>query len=183
MEATQLIRDGLANAKRVADKTIDGLNEDELNWQPKPGANSIGLILFHMFRSEDSFVQYLIQKKSPIWTSDKWCEKLCKPPTDSGSHYNAEQIDTFKVPRIEDLMAYGKAVREKTLEFVDRLTPEKLDAAVELPPIPHTPGQGTPPRRPFEPFVGSLLIMTVTHQAQHAGEISYLRGLQRGLDK
>ena len=179
MEATQLIRDGFANAKRVTDKTIDGLTSAELSWQPKPGANSIGLILFHMFRSEDSFVQYLIQKKSPIWVSDEWCEKLSKPPTDSGSHYTAEQIDTFQLPSLEDLIAYGKAVREKTLEFVDSLTDAQLDAAVELPPIPHASGQGTPPRRPFEPFVGSLLIMTVTHQAQHAGEISYLRGLDK----
>jgi len=28
-----------------------------------------------------------------------------------------------------------------------------------------------------------MLLMTVTHSAQHAGEISYLRGLQRGMDK
>jgi hypothetical protein len=105
MEAKQLILAGLANAKRATDKTIDGLTSVELAWQPAPGANSIGLILFHMFRSEDSFIQYLIQKKPPVWVSDKWCEKLCKPQSDRGSHYSAEQIDAFQVPGIEDLMA------------------------------------------------------------------------------
>jgi hypothetical protein len=28
-----------------------------------------------------------------------------------------------------------------------------------------------------------MLLMTITHLAQHAGEISYLCGLQRGMDK
>jgi hypothetical protein len=30
---------------------------------------------------------------------------------------------------------------------------------------------------------GSLLAMAITHQAEHAGEMSYIRGLQKGMNK
>jgi len=67
------------------------------------------------------------------------------------------------------------------------MTPAKLDEKVDLPPMgppPGPAGQAGPPRRPpFEPVIGSMLMMVVTHLAEHAGEISYLRGLKRGMDK
>jgi len=40
-----------------------------------------------------------------------------------------------------------------------------------------------PPKRPFNPIVGSMLVHEMTELAGHAGEISYIRGLQRGMDK
>jgi hypothetical protein len=46
------------------------------------------------------------------------------------------------------------------------------------------PAGNAPPRRPpFEPIVGLMLMHEVTELAGHAGEISYIRGLQRGMDK
>ena len=46
------------------------------------------------------------------------------------------------------------------------------------------PAGNAPPRRPlFEPITGAMLMHEVTELAGHAGEISYLRGLQRGMDK
>jgi hypothetical protein len=190
MEVNELIKAGLGNAKRAVDRTLDGITKEELNWHPRPDANSIGLILFHMARSEDSFVNVRIQGKPQIWESGKWYQKLNKAVTDTGSHYTVEQVVAFIVPELIDLLDYSDAVRQQTLEYLkDDLTPEKLDKKVNLPPIPqhlqNTSDRKSVPlsRPPFEPFVGSLLIMTVTHLAQHAGEISYLRGLKRGMDK
>lgn len=189
MEAIQLIKSGLENVQRGTDRALEGMTAEEIAWHPRPDANSIGLILFHMARSEDSFVQRLIQGKKQIWETGKWYEKLGKAVEDSGSHYTPEQVADFQVPKIEDLQAYFAAVRTQTLGFLAGLTPEKLDAKVEMPqmgPPPKTTedGKPAPPRRPpFEPIVGSLLLMNVTHLAQHGGEISYLRGLKRGMDK
>jgi hypothetical protein len=189
MDAKGLIKGGLENTKRSVDRVLDGLTPAELKWQPRPDANSIGLILFHMARFEDAFVQSLLQQKSQIWEAEKWCEKLGKDKSDSGSHYTPEQVASFYVPDLKDLQEYTAAVRKCTLEFLKDITPEKLDQIVELPPMgpPRSSvpgGQSSPPRRPpFEPIVGSMLLMTITHLAQHAGEISYLCGLQRGMDK
>ncbi len=184
MDVKQLIINGLDNAKRMTDKALDGLTSDELRWQPRSDANSIGLILFHMARFEDSFVQSVIQHKPTLWESEKWCDKLEKEKTDTGSHYSAEQVAGFCVPHLPDLQEYHGAVRKKTIEFIQTLTSEMLDKKVDLPPFGPPPAPGQPPRRPpFEPIVGFLLMMTVTHLAEHAGEISYIRGLKRGMDK
>lgn len=187
MEAKRLIQSGFENVTRATDRALEGLTAAELTWQPKPDANSIGLILYHMTRSEDRYIQFMIQQKTTIWETEKWYDKLGKEKTDTGGRYTAEQVASFRVPNLKDLQEYRTAVRQKTFEFVNTLTPEKLDIKVELPPMgppPGAVGQSGPPRpRPFEPIVGSLLMHTLTHLAEHAGEISYLRGLQRGMDK
>jgi hypothetical protein len=56
MEMKDLGQNGLDNVKRTLDRTLDGLTAEELKWEPKPDANSIGLILFHMIGIEDSMV-------------------------------------------------------------------------------------------------------------------------------
>lgn len=175
MESKELIKAGLDNIKRMVDRTLDGLTYDEVSWHPKPDANSIGLILFHMARSEDSFVNRLIQGKPQLWETGKWYKILNKELDDGGSHYTEEQVAGFIVPDLQDLQAYTDAVRKQTLDYLTNITPENFDREVEMPQM----GSIKPPPT----TVGMLLLMNVTHLSQHAGEVSYLRGLKRGMDK
>ena len=175
MESKDLIKAGLENIKRTVDRTLDGLTRDEVNWHPKPDANSIGLILFHMARSEDSFVNRLIQGKPQLWETGKWYEKVNKELEDGGNRYTQEQVAGFVLPDLKSLQAYTDAVRKQTLDYLTKATPETLDRKVEMP-------QMGPVKRP-PTTVGMLLLMNVTHLSQHAGEVSYLRGLKRGMDK
>ena len=186
MEMKEVIRDGLANTKRILDRTLESLTPVELKWQPRPDANSIGLILFHSIRAEDSST-HMLQGKPQLWESEKWYQKFNKAINDGGAHYTAEQVAAFVVPDSKELLAYAEAVRKDTLEYLAGLKPEDFDRKVSLPPPPvpmATPvGSPAPPRPPFNPVVGSILLMLITHLAEHAGEISYIRGLQRGMDK
>ena len=175
MESKELLKAGLENVKRTVDRTLDGLTHDEVSWHPRPDANSIGLILFHMVRSEDSFVNRLIQGKPQLWETGKWYEKLNKELEDGGSHYTEEQVAGFVVPDLKGLQAYTDAVRKQTLDYLTKATPETLDRVVEM-------TQMGPVKRP-PTTVGMLILMNVTHLSQHGGEVSYLRGLKRGMDK
>jgi hypothetical protein len=67
MELKNLLKSGLESVKRTVDRTLDGLTNEEVSWHPRPDANSIGLILFHMARSEDSFINRTIQGKTQLW--------------------------------------------------------------------------------------------------------------------
>jgi hypothetical protein len=186
MEIGELIRDGLAGTKRVFDRTLEGLTAAELKWQPRTDANSIGLILFHSIRAEDSSVHRL-QGKPQTWESQKWYQRFHKAIDDGGAHYTAEQVAGFAVPDLKELLAYADVVRQDTLEYISSLKPEDYDRKVSLPPppAPTAPLAGRParPRPPFNPVVGSMLLHLVTHLSEHAGEISYLHGLQRGMDR
>jgi hypothetical protein len=190
MEMKELIQIGLANIKRSLDRTLDGLTISEVKWQPKPDANSIGLILFDIARSQDSSVQSRLRGKPQLWESEKWYQKLGKDAMDTGGHYTAEQVAAFVVPDLNNLLEYAEAVRKQTLEYLKELTPADFDKKVNLPPMgppPTTQSAGTPTQPRPSPYgdmtVGSFLMMNVTHFAQHIGEISYLRGLQRGINK
>lgn len=189
MEMKELIQIGLANNKRSLDRTLDGLTQAEVQWQPKPDANSIGLILFDISRSEDASVQSRLRDKPQLWEAEKWYQKLGKDTKDTGGHYSAEQVAAFIVPDLKNLLEYAEAVRKQTLEYLKELTPADFDKKVNLPPMGPPPvmpaGTHTPPGpSPFRDMtVGSFLMMNVTHFAQHIGEISYLRCLQRGMNK
>lgn len=185
MEMKELIQNGLENSKRVIDRTLDGLTTGELKWQPRPDANSIGLILFHCIRSEDHGIHRL-QGKLQLWETEKLYQKFNKTIDDSGAHYTAEQVAAFVVPDLKELLVYAEAVRKNTLEYLKGLKPKDFDKEVNLPPppVPAVIPAGSPvPSRPFNPIVGSMLVHEVTHLSEHAGEISYIRGLQRGMDK
>ena len=77
MEIKDVIKTGLDLTKRSLDRTLDGLTAEELKWQPKNDANSIGLILFHVIRAEDSMVNR-IQGKPQVWEIERWYQKVNK---------------------------------------------------------------------------------------------------------
>ncbi len=151
-------------------RVLQGLNQQELMWRPCSGCNSIGLIYFHMARLEDSFLQKRMQGKPEIWETEKWYQKLNLPVSEAGAHYTVEQVNAFPVPAMEDLKAYADAGRQHTLEYLNNLTPEEFDRVVTLP-------------RFGEISIAAAFARLVGHLAQHVGEISYLRGIQRGMDK
>jgi hypothetical protein len=186
MKMKEFIQNGLENIKRVFDRTLDGLTPMELKWQPRPDANSIGLILFHSIRTEDSSIHRL-QGKPQLWESEKWYQKFNKAIDDGGAHYTPEQVAAFVVPDLRELLAYAEAVRKNTIVYLKGLKPEDFDKKVNLPPPPGrtatAAGRPAPPWPPVNPTVGSMLLRLMTHLSEHAGEISYIRGLKRGMDK
>lgn len=147
MQGNELIQLGLGNVQRIIDRVMEGLTPAEIKWQPRPDANSIGLLLFHIARSEDNFVQTLLQGKPQLWIGSQWCQKLGKEQTDTGSRYTAEQVAGFTCPDINFLRAYSSAVRQNTLDYLKTVTPENLDASVNLLPMGPPPSAvgGTPP--------------------------------------
>ena len=57
-------------------RATDSLTQKEIEWQPACGCNSIGLLLFHIAKSEDSFTQKTLKGKKELWDTGKWYKKL-----------------------------------------------------------------------------------------------------------
>ena len=170
MELKEYIRTELNNVKEGVTRVLNTLSQQEIAWRPCSGCNSIGLILFHMARVEDSTVLARLQGKSEVWESNKWYEKWKLPLSEVGAHYTVEQVNAFVVPDIKDLMGYFDTVHAKSMDYLKELTPEQLDKKINMPRTGDTPA-------------GLVLARMVGHLNQHCGEMSYLRGLQRGMDK
>ena len=168
MEAKDYLLTELAGLERSLKRATDGLTHVEVCWQPGHGCNSIGLILYHIARSEDMFVQTRLRQTSEIWDTGTWWEDLKVPKEEQGSHYTPEQVDRFPVSQLDKVIAYYAVVRKETVDFVKGLKPADFDRKIAM-------------GGPFgEMPMAAIFSIIVTHTAQHIGEISYLRGLQRG---
>lgn len=170
MEIQRYIGIGFSGLKMAMGHAVDGLTQAEVSWRPASGCNSIGLILFHLARSEDSIMQGMLQKKTSIWESEKWFEKLGLNKEEEGSHYTVDQVNAFKVPELAKIIEYYDAVRAKTKETLRSMSVEALDEKVTFPNFGEMPK-------------AALFSFVIGHTNQHIGEISYLRGMQRGMDK
>jgi hypothetical protein len=169
MELKDYIKSELDGLKRNSGRVLNTLTQQEMVWRPACGCNSMGLILFHIARSEDSMVQATLQGKKQLWELEKWFTRLNMAEGEAGAHYTSDQVNAFAVPDIKVLMSYYDSVRAKTLEYLQGITPSEFERKVKL---------------PFGEFtVAGMFSLIVSHTTGHIGEISYLRGLLRGMDK
>ena len=170
MELKEYIISELNRIKGMMTRKLEGLTQYELMWRPAPGCNSIGLIFYHTVRFEDGFIQSRIQGKPQVWEAEGWYKKMNLPVEDVGAHYTVEQVNAFPVPELKDLLGYADAVSARTMAYLKDASPAELERKINMP-------------RQGETAVAGTFAFIVVHNAEHAGEISYLRGLQRGMDK
>ncbi|MDD4876835.1 MAG: DinB family protein [Dehalococcoidales bacterium] len=169
MEVKELVLKSLEQSQRYIDKALDGLTKAEFKWRPGPECNNIAFLFWHIIRVEDMVINTTIQSIEEVYESESWREKLGTPPKVSGGRYTVEQIQTWPTPPQVMLQEYAKAVRQNTIAYLNSISAEQLS---EMPRSDRFPGS-----------IGNVLGFMITEIAIHVGHITYLRGIQRGLDK
>ena len=170
MEWYDLVSHGYGHIGRVLDYTLDGLTEEDLNWQPRPDCNSIGWLAWHLTRWQDVLISSFMGEEQ-LWIKDGWYEKFGRPADekDHGLGHKADDLATFKSPDAQTLLDYHKAVMERSQGFFPTLSQEDLNQVFEGTPF-------TPP-----PTWGMMLMGTLSDGLQHAGQASYIRGMRQGM--
>ena len=123
-----------------------------------------------MARVEDNWIQGFGRDAEPVWTRDGWSGKFRMPPNEGGYGYTASQVRDLPRFDLADVIEYYETVREETFAYLDTVNDDDLD---------HAPGRGYHP----EMTIGKMFSHVIVEQAQHTGQVAYLRGLQRGLGK
>ncbi|UCH51045.1 MAG: DinB family protein [Chloroflexota bacterium] len=167
MDAKELLLMSLKESHDYLTKTLDGLTQEESAWSPSPECNSISFILWHTTRVEDFFVNRVIRREKELYETKNWQEKLGTPT--KAYQYTVEELQAWPAPKLEVLIEYANSVRENTLAFLNSISLERLS---EVP---------RPDRSPDS--IGAMLGHVSTEIAMHVGQIAYLRGMKRGLDK
>ncbi|MEX2393761.1 MAG: DinB family protein, partial [Actinomycetota bacterium] len=90
-------------------------------------------------------------------------------PEDDGCGFTVDRVRSMPPFDLEDCLRYFAEVRSDALAILGRLTSADLDRS----PV------GLPDDRTT---TGRLLSHYLIEQAQHLGQIAYVRGLQRGLE-
>jgi DinB superfamily len=163
---SEFIEDALNREQRFLMEAVQDLTPEELARQPRPEANHIGWLLWHMFRVEDMWVQFFAQHQLELWERDGWHQKFGLPTRDNGFGHTPEQVAGFPALGLSELLQYGEAVRASTLDYLRSLSGESFDT------IPRE-------RRP-DISVGRMFRQLIGEIFQHQGQIAYLKGLIRG---
>ena len=166
METKEIILASQNESWGYLTRALDGLTHEEITWTPAPHCNSLAFILWHVIGAEDHWVNVVIRRGGRMYETEGWRERL-GTPEDVGAGYTEEQIRAWPTPKLDDLLGYARAVRERTLGLLDSLTPEQL-LDVPQPDYPKN-------------TVGAILAHVITEIALHVGQIDYLRGVHRGL--
>ena len=169
MEWQQLIIDGYGRVLEKLEKAVDGLTQDDLNEQPHPDCNSLGWIIWHLTRVQDHHIADLMGEEQ-LWVRDGWHARFNRAPdpSDTGFDHSSEEVGTFQSPEVKTLLGYHRAVLERSKRYISTLATADLDRELNEPWF-----------QPL-PTVGVRLVSVMSDDLQHAGQVSYIRGLLKG---
>jgi len=160
-----LLADAFGRIREEVHAAVDGLNADDLTYQPDPDSNSIGWLIWHLLRVADDHLADA-SGAGQVWTDDGWADRfgLDRDPADTGYGHGPGQVAKVTVTSAELLTGYGDAVIQRALDYVRGLSDPDLDRIVD---------------RRWDPPVtlGVRLISVISDDLQHAGQAAYLRGL------
>ncbi|MBA7642377.1 hypothetical protein ES703_50070 [subsurface metagenome] len=169
MEWQDLLADGYGRIPESMANVLTGLNEDDLNWQPREDCNSIGWLCWHLTRQQDAQISALMGEDQ-LWVKDGWYAKFNREPDagDMGFGHTPEQVAAFKSPPAQTLLDYQRAVTERSKNYFQMLSKTDLDRELNEPMF-----------QPL-PTVGVRLVSIMDDSVIHAGQAAYVRGLRQG---
>ena len=165
MTSADLLVDGFGRVREAVTAAVDGLSADDLAARVDPGANSIGWLVWHLLRVQDSHVAEAAGTPE-VWTTGGWAERFSLPldASDTGYGHSREQVAAVRVASAELLTGYLEAVHAQTVAFVRGLDEGDLARVVD---------------EAYDPPVtlAVRLVSVLDDDLQHAGQAAFVRGL------
>jgi len=165
MTVAELLTEAFGRIQQLVTRTVTGLTAEQLAHRPRPEANSIGWLIWHLTRIQDDHIADAAGTEQ-VWTARRWYDRLGLPldADDTGYGHDSEQVAAVRIAEPELLIGYHDAVYQRTVEFVAGLTEHELARVVDTrwdPPV----------------TLGVRLVSVLGDDWQHVGQASYLRGL------
>ena len=164
MDVADLYLEALGRVSEQVPQIVDGLDVDDLAWQPDPGANSIAWLLWHLTRVADEY-SAAYGGTDPRWTAGGWFERFGLPfaPDAHGYGFSAQEVAQVRATG-ELLAGYFADVEAVLAGYLGTLDAEALDQVVDPdydPPV----------------TLGVRLVSIVDDMVQHIAQAAYLRGM------
>tara|TARA_B100000519_G_scaffold134725_1_gene116348 strand:+ start:2972 stop:3484 length:513 start_codon:yes stop_codon:yes gene_type:complete len=165
----QSILSGLNEYYVILKRSLDSLSEEEILWKPNPHSNNIIFLIWHMALVEDNLINKVLLGKERVWITENYYKDFPELRNETGFAFNQEKLDQFPIVDIDWLMNYHNILREGTIKFITNIEDEDLS-------LDYTFG--------IRQVKGYFVIgRLMTELSQHLGQVSYIRGMIRGLDK
>lgn len=165
MNASEVLIEGFGRLPELVGAAVRGLSPEQLRRAPADGANTVGWLVWHLARVQDSHLAELLGEDQ-IYLSGDWAARfgLAPDPADTGYGHSAAQVAAVAPAGPEVLTGYYEAVHARTMAYLEGLDDADLDRVVDDnwdPPV----------------TLGVRLMSVYSDDTQHAGQAAYVRGL------
>lgn len=167
MTALQFIHGDLKRMHTMLDAALD-LPPEQLHAVPggHGKANTIAWELWHVARTEDNVVRFILQNRRPtVWQEGGYADKLGLPAVAQGTGMTTAEAQALRIKDIPVFREYVQKVWASTDEFLSSVDPAALEKPVTVKPLGEMPG------------VRALGQICLTHGFSHVGEIELAKTL------
>jgi len=147
---------------------LEGLTEAELYWHATLDSNSIAWLVWHMARVEDGWINSTIAGGESVWDSGGWAGRTGVTYDSGGYGQTAEEARSMPVVDVGVLIDHYDAVRAAAFKVIDDMSDEDLSQSF-------TRGKRSVT---WSWILGHVLV----EEAQHLGQVGFIRGMIRGLN-
>lgn len=164
MHVNEVLAYTFEQVQQLTERTVRDLDAEALAWRPDAEANSIGWLVWHLTRVEDSHVAE-VAGDDQIW-GPEWAERfgLATDYDDTGYGHSAEQVGHIRPEGPAALRDYHAEVAAMTTEFLRGQDDDAFDRIIDEtydPPV----------------TVGVRMVSVIGDAMQHLGQAAYVRGL------
>jgi len=165
MGTLEYFQSAMKNLHQGIIEAVKDLTDEQLHFRPMDKGNPIAFILWHYVRTEDTVLNFLVQKKKPVWNDGEWDKKLNLDPRAQGTGMTAEDAASLKIKDFNLFKQYMESEFKSIEEYLAGLKEE------DLAPVHNLPALG---KMSLTDVIGGT---TLQHGANHLGEIWYIKGL------
>lgn len=166
LSAVELLGPEMKRLHTMLDGTIAGLTPEQLHAIPggHPGANTLAWGLWHVVRTEDNIVRFVVQNRRPtVWVEGGYPEKLGLHPAAQGTGMSLEEARALRIADAGVFREYMQKVWASTDELLGAADPALVDRTITI------RGMGD------MPVVMAVARICLSHGMTHFGEMELAR--------
>jgi hypothetical protein len=144
---------------------IEGLTDEQLHFRPDDDTNSLGFNAWHVMRTTDNIVHFVLLRERPVWLQQGLDEAWGLPRNAQGTEMAPEEAHALRFPSAAALAQYGRDVAAAVAPRIEAMSDEALAETTKL--------------RPFGEVTKLQAIgrSVLTHGHDHLGQIDLARTL------
>ncbi len=127
----ELLHDSFSRVQQLVHSTVQGLNNDGLQFRPNNTGNSIAWLIWHLTRIQDDHIADAASREQ-VWLAEGWQGKFDLPfdAADTGFGHSSDDVQKVQLTA-KQLTDYYDAVHAKTTDFIQSLKPSDYERIVD----------------------------------------------------
>jgi hypothetical protein len=165
MALVEFLREHLNRMHSQYEELLKDLTPEQLHWTATQHGVPIAFVAWHVVRTEDNIVRFVLQRQPTVWMEGGWHERWGLDRVHQGTGWTLEQARGLRLPSAQEFLDYARQVWQAVDSFLASIDDDYLQQVVTVKPL-------------GEMKVANAIGTTcMTHGFTHLGEIQHVRGL------